>query len=61
MVGFMVPEVWCDACSLREQSEDGGTLRELRADLRLDGWVRRWAAEGLYDLCPRCARKEDKG
>ena len=37
MAGFMVPEVWCDRCSLREQSEDEGTLRELRADLRLDG------------------------
>ena len=55
MAGFMVPEVWCDRCSLREQSEDEGTLRELRADLRLDGWVRRRTAEGLIDLCYRCA------
>ena len=46
MAGFMVPEVWCDRCSLREQSEDEGTLRELRADLRLDRWVRRRTAEG---------------
>jgi len=59
MAGFMVPEVWCDRCSLREQSEDEGTLRELRADLRLDGWVRRRTAEGLIDLCYRCADKED--
>ncbi len=57
MAGFMVPEVWCDRCSLREQSEDEGTLRELRADLRLDGWVRRRTAEGLIDLCYRCADK----
>ncbi len=57
MAGFMVPEVWCDRCSLREQSEDEGTLRELRADLRLDGWVRRRTAEGLIDLCYRCARQ----
>lgn len=58
MAGCMVPEVWCDGCSLRKQSEDEGTLRELRADLRLDGWVRRWTAEGLIDLCYRCVDKE---
>ena len=59
MAGYMIPEVWCDSCGLTERPEDECTLRELRADLRLDGWVRRRVDERLYDLCPRCASPGD--
>lgn len=31
------------------------TARQVRADARTDGWVRRRRPGGLVDLCPGCA------
>lgn len=55
MAGYMIAEVWCEHCGRREVADDEGTLREHRADLREEGWLRIRRNEGLIDVCPLCA------
>jgi hypothetical protein len=59
MAGYMVAELWCDDCLERTQTEDQGTLRDLRASLREEGWRRVRPAGGgrLIDLCEHCVQK----
>jgi hypothetical protein len=62
MSGYMIAEVWCDDCDTRVVAEDEGSLRDLRASLREEGWVRRRperrrpdTGDRLIDLCEPCS------
>ena len=67
----MVPELWCDACLDRIQSEGEATVDELRASLLADGWSRRVVTpediamtnadpqDGMVDLCVDCTDEDE--
>lgn len=45
--------IWCDSCSVWEQSSDRAVV--LRRELKR----RRWAQEGAKDYCPECSRERE--
>lgn len=55
MVGYMIPEVWCDCCNQRFVAEDTCSLQEYRKDLAESGWqVDLGDDNSVADICIRC-------